>query len=78
MRVFEETTVFDYKVFILCPIFASRFSKLGGLSLGGLAFSHPCEYLDFDDSNLIRVAQNLSVVYKKHTDESSIVFNLVS
>jgi len=50
------------------------FLKLGGLSLGGLAFSPPLRNLfDFDDSNLVRVATASVSVYKKPTDESSIV-----
>jgi len=50
------------------------FLKLGGLSLGGLAFSPSLRNLfDFDDSNLVRVATASVSVYKKPTDESSIV-----
>ena len=50
------------------------FLKLGGLSLGGLAFSPSLQNLfDFDDSNLVRVATESVSVYKRPSDESSIV-----
>ncbi|HXQ39413.1 MAG TPA: L,D-transpeptidase, partial [Anaerolineales bacterium] len=50
------------------------FLKLGGLSLGTLAFSPSFQnYIDFDDSNLVRVATASVSVYRKPTDESSIV-----
>ena len=50
------------------------FLKLGGLSLGTLAFSPTLgNLLDFDDSNLVRVATNSVSVYSKPNDKSSIV-----
>ena len=50
------------------------FLKLGGLSLGSLAFSPSLRnLLDFDDSNLVRVATESVSVYRKPTDQSSIV-----
>ncbi len=57
------------------PVLSRRdFLKLGGLSLGTLAFSPPLQNLiDFDDSNLVRVATKSVSVYSKPTDQSSIV-----
>ena len=50
------------------------FLKLGGLSLGSFAFSPSLRnLLDFDDSNLVRVATTSVSVYRKPTDQSSIV-----
>ena len=50
------------------------FLKLGGLSLGSLPFSPSLRNLfDFDDSNLVRVATASVSVYRKPTDQSSIV-----
>ena len=50
------------------------FLKLGGLSLGSLGFSPSLKnLLDFDDSNLVRVGTESVSVYRKPTDESSIV-----
>jgi len=50
------------------------FLKLGGLSLGTLAFSPSSgSLLDFDDSNIVRVATNSVSVYSKPNDKSSIV-----
>jgi len=50
------------------------FLKLGGLSLGSLAFTPPLTKLaDFDDSNLIRVATESVSVYSKPDDQSRIV-----
>ena len=50
------------------------FLKLGGLSLGGLAFTPSLRnILDFDDSDLVRVAANSVSVYSKPSDQSSIV-----
>jgi len=50
------------------------FLKLGGLSLGTLAFSPSLQNLvGFDDSNLVRVATESVSVYRKPSDKSSIV-----
>jgi len=50
------------------------FLKLGGLGLGTLAFSPSLEgAIDFDDSNLLRVATASVSVYSKPSDKSSIV-----
>ncbi len=50
------------------------FLKLGGFSLGSLAFGPSlAKYIDFDDSNLIRVATTSVSVYRKPSDQSSIV-----
>jgi hypothetical protein len=50
------------------------FLKLGGLSLGSLAFSPSVrKILDFDDSNLVRVATKSVSVYSKPSDQSSII-----
>ncbi|MCC6500110.1 MAG: L,D-transpeptidase [Anaerolineales bacterium] len=50
------------------------FLKLGGLSLASFAFSPSFSTnLDFDDSNLVRVATNSVSVYSQPDDTSSIV-----
>ncbi|HSK66913.1 MAG TPA: twin-arginine translocation signal domain-containing protein, partial [Anaerolineales bacterium] len=50
------------------------FLKLGGLSLGSLAFSPSLRsYFDFDDSELVRVATERISVYSRPSDKSSIV-----
>ena len=50
------------------------FLKLGGLSLGSLAFSPSLGNLfGFDDSNLVRVATESISVYTRPSDKSSIV-----
>ena len=50
------------------------FLKLGGLSLGTLGFSPSLgSLLDFDDSNLVRVATKSVSVYSRPNDKSSIV-----
>src|SRR5215208_2492347 len=56
--------------------FLSRreFLKLGGLSLGTLAFSPSLSSsYGFDDSNLVRVATKSVSIYTRPTDKSSIV-----
>ena len=48
--------------------------KLGGLSLGSLAFSPSLSSgLSFDDSNLVRVATKSVSVHSQPNDESRIV-----
>ena len=50
------------------------FLKLGGLSLGSLAFSPALAGLTgFDDSYIVRVATNSVSVYSRPTDKSSII-----
>jgi len=50
------------------------FLKLGGLSLGSLAFTPSLGGLfDFDDSNLVRVATKSVSVYSEPDDESRII-----
>ena len=50
------------------------FLKLSGLSLGSLGFSPALHnFLDFDDSNLVRVATKSVSIYSKPSDESSII-----
>src|SRR5687768_7246453 len=50
------------------------FLKLGGLSLGSLAFSPSLkDFTGFDDSFIVRVATNSVSVYSRPTDKSSIV-----
>ena len=50
------------------------FLKLGGLSLGTLGFTPSLQNLvGFDDSNLVRVATASVSVFRKPTDQSSIV-----
>lgn len=56
------------------PLSRREFLKLGGLSLGTLAFSPSLSnYFSFDDSNLVRVATNSISIYSKPSDKSSIV-----
>ena len=51
-----------------------EFLKLGGLSLGSLAFSPSLNnFFDFDDSDMVRVATESVSIYKKPSDKSSIV-----
>jgi len=51
-----------------------EFLKLGGLSLGSLAFTPSLgNFLDFDDSNLVRVATNSVSIYSEPNDESRII-----
>jgi len=50
------------------------FLKLGGLSLGSMAFSpHLSSFSDFDDNNLVRVATKSVSVHSQPNDESRIV-----
>ena len=50
------------------------FLKLGGLSLGSLAFSPSLgEFFNFDDSDLVRVATNSVSIYSRPSDKSSII-----
>jgi len=50
------------------------FLKLGGLSLGSMAFTPALGNLvDFDDSNLVRVATKSVSIYSEPSDESRIV-----
>src|ERR1044071_4579384 len=50
------------------------FLKLGGLSLGSLAFTPSFNKLfDFDDGNLVRVATKSVSVYSRPDDQSRIV-----
>lgn len=51
-----------------------EFLKIGGLSLGGLAFTPGLQRMfGFDDSNLVRVATDSVSVYSKPSDKSAIV-----
>jgi lipoprotein-anchoring transpeptidase ErfK/SrfK len=51
-----------------------NFIKLGGLSLGSLAFAPSLgSFIDFDDSHYVRVATNSVSVYTEPSDQSSIV-----
>ena len=64
---------FDYN-FSMKKISRRDFLKVGGLSLGSLAFSPALnKVFGFDDSNLVRVATNSVSVYSNPSDESSIV-----
>jgi hypothetical protein len=50
------------------------FLKLGGLSLGGVAFSPALKNnLGFDDSDLVRVATKSVSIYSRPSDKSSII-----
>lgn len=51
-----------------------EFLKLGGLSLGSMAFSPRLgQIYDFDDSDLVRVATERISVYRKPDDKSAII-----
>src|SRR5512141_2424894 len=74
MRAVLKSAVFDYNFRIMTSLSRRDFLKLGGLSLGSLAFSPPfTSSLDFDDSNLVRVATKSVSIYSRATDKSSIV-----
>ena len=50
------------------------FLKLGGLSLGSLAFTPSLgDFINFDDNDLVRVATNSVSIYSRATDKSSII-----
>jgi hypothetical protein len=50
------------------------FLKLGGLSLGSLAFSPRLDdFINFEDNDLVRVATSSVSVYHRATDKSSII-----
>src|SRR5574339_945431 len=74
MRFFEKSS-FSITIFPNMPTLSRReFLKLGGLSLGTLAFSPTLrDFQSFDDSFLVRVATKSVSVYSRATDKSSIV-----
>ena len=50
------------------------FLKLGGLSVGSLAFSPSLgDFINFEDNDLVRVATNSVSVYSRASDKSSII-----
>lgn len=74
MRQAVKTVVFDYNFQTMSTLSRRDFLKLGGLSLGTLAFSPALQNLNgFDDSFLVRVATKSVSVYSKPSDKSSIV-----
>src|SRR5215213_10026546 len=89
MRQAVKTSVFDYNFQSMSHLSTGplpekhrdfgrlsrrEFLKLGGLSLGSLAFSPSLSNLDtFDDSQLVRVATKSVSVYSRPTDKSSII-----
>src|SRR5215207_7111828 len=81
MRQAVKNAIFDYNFRTMTtlstgPLRVSRrgFLKLGGLSLGSLAFSPSLKNLTgFDDSSVVRVATNSVSVYSRPTDKSSII-----
>jgi len=69
-----KTYVFDYNFPVMTTLSRRDFLKLGGLSLGSLAFTPTLQNaFGFDDSNIVRVATNSVSVYSKPSDQSSIV-----
>jgi lipoprotein-anchoring transpeptidase ErfK/SrfK len=69
-----EKLVFDYNLPSMSTISRREFLKLGGLSLGSLAFLPTMKPLaGFDDSILVRVATNSVSVYSRPSDKSSII-----
>src|SRR5437868_13468037 len=89
MRQAVNTSVFDYNFQSMSHLSTGslsekhrdygrlsrrEFLKLGGLSLGSLAFSPSLSNLiNFDDSELVRVATKSVSVYSRPTDKSSII-----
>ena len=70
----SKTTVFDYNLNTMTALSRRDFLKLGGLSLGSLAFSPSLtNFTDFDDSFVVRVATNSVSVYSRPSDKSSII-----
>ena len=73
-ETFIKAPIFDYNFLAMNSITRRDFLRLGGLSLGSLAFSPALQgFADFDDSFLVRVATNSVSVYSRPTDKSSIV-----
>jgi len=65
---------FDYNFPIMKSLSRREFLKLGGLSLGSLAFTPSLSSaFDFDDSDLVRVATKSVSVYRRPSDKSSII-----
>ena len=74
MRLRQKAIVFDYNFQTMSTLSRRDFLKLGGLSLGTLAFSPSLRsFTGFDDSLLVRVATKSVSVYSKPSDKSSIV-----
>jgi hypothetical protein len=89
MRPAVKTSVFDYNFQSMSNLSTGplpekhraygrlsrrEFLKLGGLSLGSLAFTPSLSHLDtFDDSELVRVATKSVSIYSRPTDKSSII-----
>src|ERR1041385_3199498 len=79
MRQRVKNTVFDYNFRIMFSLSTGRLSrreflKLGGLSLGMLAFSPALSGLyNFDDTDLVRVATKSVSIYSRPSDKSSII-----
>ncbi len=74
MRQTVKTSFFDYNFRAMSNLSRREFLKLGGLSLGTLAFSPSLSNFDtFDDSELVRVATKSVSIYSRPTDKSSII-----
>ena len=74
MRQAVKNCVFDYNPATMSTISRRDFLKLGGLSLGSLAFAPYMKNLaGFDDSSIVRVATNSVSVYSRPSDKSSII-----
>ncbi|HET8686338.1 MAG TPA: twin-arginine translocation signal domain-containing protein, partial [Methanosarcina sp.] len=74
MRQAAKEKVFDYNFRTMKSLSRRDFLKLGGLSLGSLAFTPALtNSFDFDDSDLVRVATKSVSIYSRPTDKSSIV-----
>lgn len=74
MRQAVKTIVFDYNLRTMSTLSRRDFLKLGGLSLGSLAFSPSLRGLtSFDDRFLVRVATNSVSIYSRPSDKSSII-----
>lgn len=77
-EIASQKSLFSITIFEPMPTLSAlsrrEFLKLGGLSLGTLAFSpYLSNFYDFDDSNLVRVATKSVSVYSRPTDKSSII-----
>ncbi|HSA99133.1 MAG TPA: L,D-transpeptidase [Anaerolineales bacterium] len=74
MRRAVKTIVFDYNLQPMSTLSRRDFLKLGGLSLGTLAFSPSLrDFHTFDDSFIVRVATKSVSVYSRPSDKSSII-----
>ncbi len=74
MRLAVKKKFFDYNFPTMDSLSRRDFLKLGGLSLGSLAFSPALSNkFDFNDSDLVRIATKSVSIYSRSSDKSSII-----